>query len=433
MSNTQMSAEITGILNRIKESKEDLAELMLSLGNTYGPFGHEAPTAAVVHDWYQQNGITSDFVEVSDDRACVVGRVRGDGTGKSLIFNAHLDTEASGVDFDTLMDAPDPNRVGAKREGDRIFGHTVQNDRGCMAMQMIVGRAIRESGLKLKGDLLLKSAAGETGAAPTDEYVGSRYEGKGFGTTHLLDRGYRADYAVIAETTDFAASWIQTGAAYYKITLRGKNMYTPRLIRGEDLKTQPNAIVRAASVGQLVEDWAVDFEKSRTRQTDCGVMRPKAQVGAIRGGIPWRPNRSSTYAALYVDVRTLPNEDVQSVTKALSTAVRSTGLDVEVDLIMAKAGFEAPRDRIAPLLNEIQSAHRSIRGVEMPKFAEDAVVGMWRDTNVYNRAGIPALTFGPSRGRAAEQGTGFIELDDFIDGAQIYALTALSICGEISP
>lgn len=428
-----MTVEITKILDRIDSSKEDLAELMLRLGNTYGPFGHEAATATEVHDWYQQNGLKSNYIEIIEDRACVVARISGDGTGKSLIYNAHLDTEASGTDFDTLMDAPDPNRVGARREGDRIFGHTVQNDRGCMAMQMIAGRAIAESGVQLRGDLLLKSAAGETGAVPTDEYRGLRYEGKGFGTSYLVDHGYRADYAVIAETTDFAASWIQTGAAYYKVTLRGRNMYTPRLIRGDTLATQPNAIVRAASVVELVETWAVAFEESRTIQTECGMMRPKAQVGAIRGGIPWRPNRSSTYAALYVDVRTLPGEDVGSVTDSISAAVRSTGLEVEVDLIMFKAGFAADRDSITPLLSEIETAHRHVRGVEMPEYAEDAVVGMWRDTNVYNRVGIPALTFGPSRGRAGVQGTGFVELDDFIDGAKIYALTALAICGGLRP
>jgi len=130
-------------------------------------------------------------------------------------------------------------------------------------------------------------------------------------------------------------------------------------------------------------------------------------------------------------VRTLPGENVDSVTDSLAHAVRATGLEVEVDLIMAKAGFEASRDSIAPLLESIEKAHRSVRGVEMPEFAEDAVVGMWRDTNVYNRVGIPSLTFGPSRGKAAVQGTGFIELDDFVDGAKIYALTALSICAEI--
>ncbi len=428
-----MSTEIARVLDHIENSKEDLADLMLRLGNTYGPFGHEAATATEVHDWYTENGMTSDYVEIIEDRACTVGRIEGDGSGRSLIYNAHLDTEASGRDFETLMDAPDPNRVGARREGDRIFGHTVQNDRGCMAMQMIAGRAIAESGVRLKGDLLLKSAAGETGAAPTDEYQGLRYEGKGFGTSYLVDHGYRADYAVIAETTDFAASWIQCGAAYYKITLRGKNMYTPRLIRGETLATQPNAIVRAASVVQLIESWAIDFEAARTRQTECGMMRPKAQVGAIRGGIPWRPNRSATYTALYVDVRTVPGERVETVTESLQSAVRATGLEVEVDLIMFKSGFEAPRSTIAPLLTEIERAHKYVRGVDMPSEAEDAVVGMWRDTNVYNRVGIPSLTFGPGRGKASVQGTGFIELDNFVDGAKIYALTALAICGDLHP
>lgn len=426
-----MSGAIVEILDYIESSKEDLADLMLRLGNTYGPFGHEAATAGEVHAWYGENGMESDYVEIIEDRACVVGKIVGDGTGSSLIYNAHLDTEASGVDFETLMDAPDPNIVGASREGDRIYGHTVQNDRGCMAMQMIAGRAIAESGVALKGDLLLKSAAGETGASPVDEYQGLRYEGKGFGTSYLVDHGYRADYAVIAETTDFAASWIQCGAAYYKITLRGRNMYTPRLTRGDTLASHPNAIVRAAHVVELVEAWAIEFEEKRTRQTECGMMRPKAQVGAIRGGIPWRPNRSSTFAALYVDVRTLPGENVGSVTESLTQAVEATGLEVEVDLIMAKAGFEASKSTISPLLETIEEAHRSVRGVEMPEFAEDAVVGMWRDTNVYNRVGIPSLTFGPSRGKAAVQGTGFIELDDFVDGAKIYALTALSICAGI--
>ncbi len=428
-----MSRRVASILDSIESAKEELAELMLLLGNTYGPFGHEAATASVVHDWYSSNGMESDFVEIIEDRACVVGRVAGDGSGQSLIYNAHLDTEASGPDFDTLMDAPDPNIVGARREGDLIYGHTVQNDRGCMAMQMIAGRAIVESGIKLKGDLLLKSAVGETGAAPVDEYRGLRYEGKGFGTTYLVDHGYRADYAVIAETTDFAASWIQCGAAYYKITLRGRNMYTPRLIRGDSLAEQPSAIVRAASVVELIETWAVAFEQERTRQTECGMMRPKAQVGAIRGGIPWRPNRSATYAALYVDVRTLPGEDVSSVTRSLTNAIKGSGLEVEVELIMHKAGYEASREAIDPLLGSIRTAHREVRGNDMPEFAEDAVVGMWRDTNVYNRVGIPSLTFGPSRGRAAVQGTGFIDVNDFVDGAKIYALTALDICGGLVP
>lgn len=424
-----MKGLVEEILVRIDESREDLAELALALGNTFGPVGNEEPTARRVKEWYDANGMEADFVPIIDGRASVVGRVRGRGGGRSLIFNAHLDTEASGPDYDNLMNVPDPNLVGARREGDRLIGHTVQNDRGCMAIQMIAGRAIHQAGTPLQGDLLLKSAAGETGAAPVDEYQGMRYESKGFGTRFLVQHGYVADFAVIAETTDFAPCWYQCGAIYFKVTLRGRNMYTPRLERGTSLPEHPNAIVKAAAVVTAIEEWAVAYQTTMTRETPCGTMAPKAQVGAIRGGIPWRPNRSSTYAALYVDVRTVPGEDTARIHRELAEVVRTVDPAAEVDIIMSKAGHAASEEAIKPLVDALADAHEEVRGEPMPTRAETAVVSMWRDTNIYNSVGIPALTFGPSRGRAAVQGTGYMDLNDMVDGAKIYALAALRMCG----
>ena len=313
------------------------------------------------------------------------------------------------------------------------MGTLSQNDRGCMSVQMIAGRALHDVGAPLRGDLLLKSAAGETGSAPVDEYQGLRYESKGFGTNWLLEHGYTADYAVIAETTNFSASWVQCGAAYFKITLRGRNMYTPRLERPSELADHPNAIVRAAALITALEKWAVEYEESRTIETPCGTMRPKSQIGAMRGGIPWRPNRSSTYAALYMDVRTRPGDDLSEITSSLKSAITDAGLEAELRLIMFKPGYAASTREIKPLLSAISTSHRYVRGEEMPQRATSAVVSMWRDTNVYNRVGIPALTFGPSRGRAAVQGTGYMQLDNMLEGAKIYALTALSICAGVSP
>src|SRR5207249_8294872 len=36
---------------------------------------------------------------------------------------------------------------------------------------------------------------------------------------------------------------------------------------------------------------------------------PIFNIGAIRGGIPYRPNRTSPHCAIYVDVRIVPGED----------------------------------------------------------------------------------------------------------------------------
>lgn len=421
------------VLKDIDGSYEDLAELMLLLGNTFSPFGEEAILAQVVQNWYEENGMTARFVPITTDRAATVGLVGKNSGGRKIIFNAHLDTEASGPDFDNLMDTTNPNDVGARREGDNIYGHTVQNDRGCMAMQMIMARAIHRSGIELAGQILTISSPGETGAAPVDEFKGSKYVGKGFGTSYLTDHGYRADFAIIAETTDFAASWIQTGAMYLKIIFRGKNMYTPRLIRGKSSLESPNAIVRAAIAVGVFEQWAIDFEQKRTMKTDCGMMRPKAQIGSIRGGIPWRPNRSSTFCALYADIRTLPGESSTEIIRELRDVFASENLFPEIEITMEKSGHEADSQSIKELRTSIAKNHQTIRSQDMPATAEDAVVSMWRDTNVYNSRGIPSLTFGPSRGKASTQGEGFICISDFIACAKIYALTAIDICLEDRP
>jgi acetylornithine deacetylase/succinyl-diaminopimelate desuccinylase-like protein len=422
-----MEQAVQDILGRIEQSRGEMAELTLELANTYAPAGREQPVAEVVHAWYAREGLASRVVPIMADRANVIARVPGSGTGRSILFNAHLDTEVSGHDYETLMQTPDPNRVGGWRDGDRLFGHTVLNDRHAHAMMMIAARAIQQSGVTLAGDMVLTSVAGETGSAPVDEFQGVRYEGKGLGSSYLVRHGVRADFAVVSETTNFALCWHACGAAYFKVTVRGRNMYTPRLERPGDLASHPNAIVKAATVVQAIEAWAIEFEATRTTGTPCGEVRPKAQVGAIRGGIPYRPNRSSPYCALYVDVRTLPGEDPADIQRSLRAALDETGVDVELDMIMYKDG--ALGSGVEPLAEAITDAHRAVRGTEPPPHAEPAVVSMWRDQNVFNNAGIPAINFGPSRGSAAVQGTGSIELDDMMDATKMYALITLKIAG----
>ncbi len=420
---------LAAVLAALDGAKEELAELALRLGNSFGPAGEELPTAEEALAWYRERGIEAGLQPVAPGRANVVARIAGPSPGRSLMFNAHLDTEASGPDYDRLMQVPDVNRLGGWRDGDRLFGQTILNDRGCMAAFMVAGRAL--CGRLPAGELLLASVVGEVGQAPVDEFQGPRYLGKGVGTAHLVEHGPRPDLALIAETTGNAISWYHCGACYYKVTLRGRNMYTPRLIRPPSLRDHPNAIVKAAAVVEAIEAWAIEFERSRTHRGPCGEVRPKAQVGAIRGGLPWRPNRSSPYCALYVDVRTLPGEDPDTITAALRAAVEGAGVDAEVELVQFRAGQEGRG--VEPLRDAIVRAHRAIRGCDPPAAAEPEVVSMWRDANVFNAAGIPSAAFGPSRNDAAVQGTGYFDLADLVDAAKMYALIALDICAGVTP
>jgi len=414
------------VLGHVDENRELLAETCLELGNTFAPVGREQPVADAVSSWYRRYSIPSFQQNITPERSNVVARLPGNGSGRSLIFNAHLDTELSGPDYERLMDVPDPNKVGGWREGDRLFGHTVLNDRGLMAVFMVMGKAFRDAGVQLAGDVILTSVVGETGQAPVDEYQGLTYEGKGLGTRFLVDHGVKADYALVAEATSWGLSWVECGACYIKVTLRGRNMYTPRLIRGSKLSEHPNALVKGAEVINALEAWAIDYEQRNAYQSVCGEVRPKAQVGAIRGGVPYRPNRSSPVCKIYMDVRTVPGANQLAVVHEVRSIVEKIDQAAEVECFMAKAGYEGVG--IEPLADAVTAAYDTVIGGTPPQ-PEVAVTSMWRDTNVFNSLGIPSLTFGLGRGEAHVQGTGHYELDDLVACTKIYALTAMELCG----
>lgn len=195
-----------------------------------------------------------------------------------------------------------------------------------MAVFMGMGKAIRDANISRAGDLILTSVVGETGQAPIDEYQGLTYEDKGLGTRYLIQHRIRIDYALVAEATSWSLCWVRCGACYIKITLRGRNLYTPRLLRSDELAEHPNALVKGAALIHALEAWAIDYEHQNAYPSVCGEVRPKAQVGAVRGGIPYRPNRSSPLCSLCLDVRTVPGADLPAVVDEVRAVAQKIGL-----------------------------------------------------------------------------------------------------------
>jgi acetylornithine deacetylase/succinyl-diaminopimelate desuccinylase-like protein len=260
---------------------------------------------------------------------------------------------------------------------------------------------------------------------PVDEFRGSRYVGKGYGSRHAVAHGINGDFALIAETTDFGVTWIEAGAAYFKVTVEGRSFYTPRLPERGALKDNPNALIKMTAVIQAIEKWAVEYEKRNTIEYPVGKMVPKVSIGAIRAGAPYKPSTSPNKCSIYVDVRVPPPVDFIDVERELRDVVLAQGMGGTVECFMARKGYEGKN--VEPIVAAVRTAHQSVRGTPPPPI-NTAETSMWRDINIFNEVGIPAVTFGMPRKSAPDEPQRFVEIDDIVDAAKMYALIAAEIC-----
>jgi acetylornithine deacetylase len=152
------------------------------MGNITAPSGYEQPMADFVLRWLTENGFERSFQQpICDGRSNTIGILNGQGGGRNLIFNSHMDSEQG---MPMRVDEPPQPGPTARVDYDkkRIFGPAVQNDRGPMAAFMIATKALKNSGVRLAGDIIMTMVVGEIGMGPVDEFRGAKYIGKGFGS-----------------------------------------------------------------------------------------------------------------------------------------------------------------------------------------------------------------------------------------------------------
>ena len=408
---------------------DELVKVALDLGNIDSPTGDEGPVGEYVYDWLRRQGFEAKKIALVPDRPNVLGTLPGTSFGKSLVFNSHMDTTIHKDEWWTTRRAADAVFHTAWREGDTLIGNGVCNDKGPMATFLLAAKAIKDAGVQLKGDLLLMAVVGEIGVEPVDEFQSPKYLAKEPGTRFAITHGGVADYALVAEGTDFGLVGVEAGKAFFKITVFGNELpiYTPYIPRPTPLEKNPSAIVRMAPLVQRIEEWAYDYEQKNRYECAGGTIVPKVNIGAIRGGVPYKITKTVQQCAIYVDVRTTPVQNPLDIREDLRRLMASAGLQGEVELYTYRPSFEADAQKVAPLRAAITRAHRAMLGTD-PTPATPPFSSMWRDINPFNEMRIPALTYGP--GVSVGAGTFGMKISDLVMGSRLYALTALDLCDQ---
>ena len=214
---------------------------------------NESDAAFYLRDFFTDRGYDVLMQEVESGRFQTIATLPGAGSGRSLMFNGHLD-------INSLM-------IGGTRapwtptvEGDRLYGHGIQNMKGGVATMIEAAESIRLAGIELQGDLVLACVIGETQG--------------GVGTNHLMESGFRTDAAILTEP--FGLGKIVTvhgGIMHFAIHTHGLSAH---ISRAQDTV---NAVVQMTKVVEALQH--VEF--TYVPREDLPAL-PLINVGSIIGG-----------------------------------------------------------------------------------------------------------------------------------------------------
>jgi acetylornithine deacetylase len=345
-----------------------------------------------------------------EGRPNVVGRRRGTGGGRSILFSGHADTVPHGEDRWTV----DPFS-GEVRDG-RQYGLGIQDMKGGMAAAMMALRCLNELDVRLAGDVTIEMVVDE-------EFGGAN------GTLACRLRGYGADIAVVPEPSNMVICPEAQGGGMYRVTFSGR---PGRAFGGEELSNPVYAAARFLDIFRRYEEHhAAKKADSKWYAEDPGLPAYVQGVRAGFGGLEYT-DRVPSRCEVDLWIQVYPGTTEEELTEDLTGFYREHAKDDEV-LSKTEPRFERlirylPGSGIPEghgIVGVAREASRAVLGEALPvrgaPFACDSFM-----FNLYSET--PALIWGP-RGGNAHAPDEYIEVEPFMDLVKTYALTIAEWCG----
>jgi acetylornithine deacetylase len=389
-----------------------LVDLALRLVSTPSFTGSEQAAAELIRDELDSTGLATQWQQVEEGRANVLGTWAGTGGGPTLMFNGHLDTSYSGRE-PWLQGIPGFQPEGFERDG-RIYGLGISNMKGAVACYVEAVRALQDAGVRLRGDVLVAAVAGEIEKTQQGDAQGAEFRGYAAGSRYLVTHGGVADMCILGEPTENKLVLAHFGSLWLRLSTHGPFVHTAFSAGRRD----ENSILRMRTVLDAVLEWLPRWEE----EMSYGEVRGVANVGAIEGGFGWRVSRTPHRTDLFLDLRVPPDVPMADARrKALEFARSLDGVDGEV--YVTAPGAEI--DEAHPLVGALGDAHGEVFGEP----AKRDVTRWFSDASVLTRYGIATVNYGSSSGLPdAELGEN-LAIEGLVKTAEVYARAAMQVCG----
>jgi acetylornithine deacetylase len=426
MSTEALIARVTELIESRRGRLVDLVRRLVRIPSVVGTARGEAEVQAIMATEMAAAGMTVDswepaledlrkyrgYVNVErdySDRPVVVGVAKGSGGGPSLAFNVHIDVVP--IDPNTTW-SHEP--FGGEVADGKLYGRGSADMKGGVAAAVIAAEALRDAGVRLRGDLMIQSVSDEEDGGNT--------------TLACIDRGHTADATVFLEPTSPDYVYVSgRGAQFFRITVSGTE-------GGVEWRHElPNAIEKAMVVYRAVDDYWRERESAANHPlyrtgprsgTKIPVAVCKIQAGAWPSTVPGECIMEGT-------LECLPGEDIEAVKEQFREHIlRSAAGDPWLKehpprlewfgLYLEPAAID-PDDAFVRTL--VQVAER-VNGK-----APAVVGGGGNDLRLpVLYAGKPAVLFGP-RGSKVHSVDEWVEIEEVVRVAKVAAALAIEWCG----
>jgi acetylornithine deacetylase len=348
------------------------------------------------------------------DRPITVGRLHGAGGGRSLVVNGHIDVVSAG-DVSAWTSPPFEADV---RDG-RIYGRGAVDMKGGVGAAMFALEMLRESGIRLQGDVIVETVPDEETCA--------------MGTIAAIARGYRADAGLVPEPTGLNL-WIATrGLLHGTLRVQGRSahaeMNQPSWQEGGGM----NAISLTArlmdALDRLSGDWAGRSAKRHTLLGVPGIHPTIISGGTFISNIP-------ESCALALNSTYLPADADQNGFGSIPRGEIEAAVAAEAAADGWMAGHPptwswytdyppSEIDLASPIVGAVQAAAAQLgidaRAEGIDTTYDGALLTLFADT--------PSPAFGPGDLRRAHAVDEWVGIDELVLGARAYARVICDWCG----
>ncbi|MCM3571453.1 M20 family metallopeptidase [Neobacillus mesonae] len=366
----------------------DLLRKMVQFKTVNEP-GDEKPLAEMLAGVMSSIGMEVELVDLGNNRANVIGVLKGTGEKNSLLFNGHLDTVPPGdVEWNH-------GPYSGDIENGKIYGRGTTDMKGGLASMIMAAKAIKQAGAELKGDLIIAATAGEE-----IDSIGA--------FDYLHKTGLKGVGAiVIGEPSSCGINVAEKGAFWIEITTYGATAHGAFPDRGK------NAIVYMNALINRLLQYQFSYEENPL------LGHPTMNISTIKGGV--KTNVVPDKCTITVDIRTVPGinhddliKDVEGMIEGLKGELE--GFEASIQITNNRPAVETAVDH--PFVKLAQDVIKE----EFDRVEEPKGVNFYTDAAVFLPAThLPAVIYGPGDADMAHQPNEYVEIDSLVEAAQFYA------------